>query len=296
MTSAFRITQRTVAGTAMGGLAGNLARLSAVQERLSSGREIRRPSDSPTGTVSALRLRSEIRRADRYQRAADDGIGWLGTADVALSDGIGLVRSARELVLRGGNAALSDSDRAALAAEVDGLRQALLSVANTSYLDKPIFAGTEVTAVAYDAAGAYQGDTGTVSRTVGPGATAVVNLTGETVFGPAGADVFTALADVADHLRNDPAALLPGDAAALDTAFLRMQHALSTVGSRYHQVEIMQQRTGTNRLASVNQLSEIEGVDLPATVVELQLAEVAYQAALGATARVIQPSLVDFLR
>ena len=295
MSSAFRITQRSVAATAMGGLSDNLARLSRIQERLSSGRQIGRPSDSPSGTISALRLRSDLRKADQYQRASDDGIGWLSTADVALTDGIGLVRHARELVLRGANDSLSPTDRAALAIEIDGLREALLSVANTSYLGRPIFAGTEVTQVAYDATGTYQGNNGSVNRTVGPGMTAAVNLTGETVFGAGGADLFSALTDAADHLRNDPAAL-QGDLTALDNSFLRIQHALSTVGSRYHQVEIMQQRTETNRLATTNQLSLVEGVDLPATVVELQLAEVAYQAALGATAKAIQPSLLDFLR
>jgi flagellar hook-associated protein 3 FlgL len=288
MTSAaFRITQRSVAATAMGGLSDNLARLSRIQERLASGRQIGRPSDSPSGAISALRLRSDLRKADQYQRASDDGIGWLSTADVALSDGIGLVRHARELVLRGANDALTPSDRVALATEVEGLREALLSVANTSYLGRPIFAGTEVTPAAYDTTGAYQGNNGSVNRTVGPGMTAAVNL--------AGNDLFSALTEVADHLRNDPDAL-QGDLTALDNAFLRIQHALSTVGSRYHQIEIMQQRTETNRLATTNQLSEVEGVDLPATVVELQLAEVAYQAALGATAKAIQPSLLDFLR
>jgi flagellar hook-associated protein 3 FlgL len=280
----------------MSGLTGNLARLSTIQERLSSGRQIARPSDSPTGTISALRLRADIRRAEQYQRASDDGMGWLGTADVALSDGIGLIRQARELVLRSANASLTQGDREAVAAEIDGIREALLGVANTNYLNRPIFAGTEVSPVAYDASGVYQGNTGTVNRTIGPGLTTTVNLNGEEVFGPAGSDLFTVLTDVADHLRNDPDALIPGDAQALDDAFLRFQHALSTIGSRYHQIEIMKQRTETNRLEAVNQLSEVEGVDLPATIVELQLAEVAYQAALGATARTIQPSLLAFLR
>jgi flagellar hook-associated protein 3 FlgL len=75
-----------------------------------------------------------------------------------------------------------------------------------------------------------------------------------------------------------------------------MQNALSSVGSRYHQIEIMQDRNQANQLESQNQLSEVEAVDLPAMVVDLQLQEVAYQAALGATARALQPSLMDFLR
>ena len=55
----------------------------------------------------------------------------------------------------------------------------------------------------------------------------------------------------------------------------------------------MQERNRANQLESQNQLSEVEGVDLPATVVDLQLQEVAYQAA---TARALQPNLMDFLR
>jgi flagellar hook-associated protein 3 FlgL len=58
----------------------------------------------------------------------------------------------------------------------------------------------------------------------------------------------------------------------------------------------MQDRNKANELDSQNQLSEVEGVDLPAATVDLQLQEVAYQAALGATARALQPSLLDFLR
>jgi hypothetical protein len=76
----------------------------------------------------------------------------------------------------------------------------------------------------------------------------------------------------------------------------REQNALASVGSRYHQIEIMQDRNRANQLESENQLSEVEGVDLPAAMVDLQLQEVAYQAALGATAQALQPSLMDFLR
>jgi flagellar hook-associated protein 3 FlgL len=71
---------------------------------------------------------------------------------------------------------------------------------------------------------------------------------------------------------------------------------VNTEGSRYHQIEIMQERNRANQLESQNQLSEVEGVDLPAALVDLQLQEVAYQAALDATAKALQPSLMDFLR
>ncbi|HEV7962737.1 MAG TPA: flagellar hook protein, partial [Actinoplanes sp.] len=52
-----------------------------------------------------------------------------------------------------------------------------------------------------------------------------------------------------------------------------------------------------DRLLSVtSQLSDVEDVDLPKTIMEMQLQQTAYQAALAASAKVIQPSLIDFLR
>ncbi|HEU5448242.1 MAG TPA: flagellar hook protein, partial [Acidimicrobiia bacterium] len=135
-----------------------------------------------------------------------------------------------------------------------------------------------------------------VTRTIAPGVKVTVNATGEEVFGPAGHDIFTVLSDIAADLRTNPSDLTTTDLSQLDAGYLRMQNALASVGSRYHQIEIMQERNRANQLESQNQLSEVEGVDLPATVVDLQLQEVAYQAALGATARALQPNLMDFLR
>jgi flagellar hook-associated protein 3 FlgL len=296
MSSAFRITQRTLTTSTLANLQTNLAKMQRLQEQLSSGRSIQKPSDSPTGTVSALRLRGDIRRSEQLARNAQDGLAWLGTADTTLIEGMELVRKARDLALSGVNAATGPDARAAMAAEVETIRDGLLAVANTTYMKQPIFAGTATPTAGYSAAGAYQGDSGQITRTVAPGIKVPVNLSGQEVFGPAGNDAFAVLTDIAGHLRNDPAALTTTDLGRLDAAFQRMQNALATVGSRYHQIETMAQRIDSTRIDATSQLSEVEGVDLPATIVELQLQQVAYQAALGATAKVIQPSLLDFLR
>ena len=296
MSSAFRITQRSLSQTTLAGLQANLARLQATQAKLSSGRSISRPSDSPTGTMAALRLRSDLDRLTQLDRNADDGKARLGTADNALTDGLSILREARDAVLQGANGSLSATDREALAAQVDGLRQSLLAVANTRYLQQPIFAGTASASAAYDASGGYLGDTGAATRTIAPGVKVTVNATGDQVFGPAGNDIFTVLSTISADLRNNPSALTTTDLGQLDAGYLRIQNALASVGSRYHQIEIMQERNKANQLESQNQLSEVEGVDLPATMVDLQLQEVAYQSALGATAKALQPTLMDWLR
>ena len=58
----------------------------------------------------------------------------------------------------------------------------------------------------------------------------------------------------------------------------------------------MKAKAEEQRVTVTNSLSEVESIDLPKTIMELQMQEVAYKSALGATARVVQPSLLDFLR
>jgi flagellar hook-associated protein 3 FlgL len=275
----------------------NSAAMARLQEQLSSGKLISKPSDSPTGTVSALRLRSEIRRADQYKRNADDGIGWLGTADNTLTDMLDTVRRVRDLTLQAANAATDDTGRVALAAEVDQLRQHALALGNTTYLGQPLFGGTSGAASAYDANANYLGDGGTISRTVGDGVSVQVNLPGTQVFGPAGSDLFRVLDDIKNQITTgNTDQLLNVDLGDLDKAFLRLQDSQALVGARYHQVEAMSDRADAAQLDATNQLASVESIDLPKTVMDLQLQEVAYQAALGAAARVLQPSLVDFLK
>jgi flagellar hook-associated protein 3 FlgL len=276
-------------------LQASLQRVQGLQERLSSGKAVAKPSDSPEGTVAALRLRADIRRSEQLSRNADDGLGWLGTADNTLTSALDVVRRTRELVLQGINGATSTTDRAAMAAEVDQIKGSAVGLANTRYLDQPIFAGTAGVTDAYDVTGAYQGNTGTVARSVAENLEVQVNLVGTAVFGAPPSDLFTVIGDVADHLRTNPTALT-ADVARLDAAFARIQDGLAVVGARYHQVEAMRDRAEAGRVERTNTLSGVEDIDLPATIVDLQLQQTAYQTALGAAARVIQPSLVDFLK
>lgn len=295
--AASRITQRTLNSAVLGNLQGNLARMQKLQEQMSSGRAIRRPSDSPADTVSALRYRADIRRSQQIQRNATDGLGWLGSADTSLTQVYSVIRRVRELALKGVNASTSQVDREALAAEVDTLRQHALSLANTTYLDRPVFAGAATGANAFDpTTGLYLGDGTAVQRTIAPGSSVQVNLDGRVVFGPDGANLFDVMADVADDLRNNVSDLAPTDVAALDAAATRLGDALATVGARYHQIETMRDRIDASIVEQTNGLAEVESIDLPKTIVDLQMQEVAYQAALGAAGRVLQPSLVDFLR
>jgi flagellar hook-associated protein 3 FlgL len=293
----FRVTERSIATNVLTGLQGNLSRLGDTQQRLSSGKQINRPSDSPIGTVASMQYRSEIATTRQYSRNADDGVGWLGTADTALSSVVDLVNRARDQVLQGmsaGSAGTQDA-REALATEIDNLRNQAIGLANSTYLDRPVFGGTTAGRAAYDSNGGYIGDSGTVQRTVGPNLKVRVDSDGNAVFGSGSSSVFKVLADVADDLRNNPSAL-KADLDRIDQVSGTLHAAQSSVGARYNQLTQARQAADDKVLSLTSQLSDVEDIDLPKTLTDLQLQQTAYQAALAAAGRVVQPSLVDFLR
>src|SRR5688572_6183984 len=132
--TAFRITQNSVAARTTGNLQLSLRRLAMTQDRLSSGKQMSRPSDDPVGTVSALRLRSGIRQTEQYVRNAEDGLGWLSAADNTLTSSLNQVRRVRDLTLQAANGANGEGERRAMAVEILAIRDSLIGLANTQHL------------------------------------------------------------------------------------------------------------------------------------------------------------------
>ena len=295
MTSA-RITQRQSVTTSLAALQLGMSRLARSQEKMSSGRNINRPSDSPTGTNDAMRLRAALAAKTQYSTNAQDGASWLGTADSTLTSMLDEVRRARDLVVQGASTGNSDPDaREALAQEVTQIRAGLLSESNTQYLGRPLFGGTTANTIAYDSTGTYVGDGNDVNRTVGDGISIAVNVTGPKAFSSGSDSLFGVLDDIVNQLRTDPASL-GTSLTRLDAVTGSMKTALSDVGARENRVDTAMSNLDSTTLDTKAALSNVEDVDIASATMDLQMQEVSYQASLAATARVIQPSLVDFLK
>lgn len=294
-----RVTQSMLSSRSLAGVQTGLSRLAATQEHLTTGRVLNRPSDNPTDSTIAMRLREQQADQKQYVRNAQDGLGWLSTIDSTLSTMTTEVRRARDLALEGASTgSMSQTSRQALATEIDQIRQSLMADANTTYLGRPVFGGVTAGSEAFDPDTAeYVGSaSGSVTRTVGKGIEIQVDVAGKSVVGEDGDNLF-------DHLEALSTALVAGDEAGIDTAIKQLSDRLNTisnvqadVGTRYLRVEGAVTAGEDQILTLSSKLSEVENADLPSTIVDLQLQEVAYQAALSATSRVMQPSLVDFLR
>jgi flagellar hook-associated protein 3 FlgL len=292
-----RITQSSIAASTLANLQASLARNARLQEQLSSGKVINKASDSPSGTVSSLALRAQIGTNEQYSRNAEDGKAWLGTVDGTLQSVNSRLQRVRDLALRGTSTGNMDvNSRKAIAEEVTSLRQELMGLANTTYAGRPVFGGTTSGGQAFDPSTyAYVGDTGSVVRRLDARSSVEVGASGTAVFGDGATSVFTLLDDLADHVVNDPASVA-GDITALDARSTSVLQTLTDVGVRYNRADAASTTAANNVLSLRTTLSGVEDIDLPKTIMDLQLQQTTYQAALSATAKVLQPSLMDFLR
>ncbi len=294
-----RVTPQTLHQTALQGLQTSIGRVQRSQAELASGKRINNYSDAPADASSTLRLRAEESDWTSYAKAADDGVAWLNTQDAALQDASTLLRRARELTLSGAQSTNSPIEREAIAAELDGIKTQLATIANTSYQGQKVFAGFAANAVVNVAGNwTWAGDANAVQRRVSPELLVQVNGDGSSIFGfSGGTNVFAALTTIADHVRTgNVGALGTTDIGLIDAADANVMSGLAATGARTNLIESAK-TTGSTQIAVLKDArSSIEDVDVAAAALDMKLAESGYQAALAAAARLSLPSLLDFLR
>ncbi|MGR7025427.1 flagellar hook-associated protein FlgL [Geodermatophilus sp. URMC 62] len=299
-----RITQKAVTQTALQGLNKNLSDLGKLQQQLTSGKIVSKPSDSPSGVNRAMQVRQDQAAAAQQARNISDAQGWMDFTDTTLQSMVTQVNRVRDLTIQASNGgALSESGRIAIGTEVAALRESLLGLANQSVDGRPLFGGITPGDTAYDATGKYTGVGGAygipvvgVTRRIADAEDVRIDVTGPEAFGdPSGTDLFALVGRIASDVAGAPEAL-GDDLGDLDVALARLLTAVSSVGARAARVDTAAQTNTDLQLSLTKQLALVEDVDLPKTIMQLQFQQTGYQAALQATSQVVQPSLVDFLR
>jgi flagellar hook-associated protein 3 FlgL len=293
--SDFRIPNQMLVNNSLIALQQSFSKLSDLQNEAATLKRLSKPSDAPADVSSAMQLHAGLDRSTQYTRNLSDAQGWLGNADNALTSTVTQLQKVNDLIVQASNSSLDANARQGIATQIDSIRKSLIGVANTQYAGRPIFAGTAGGDVAYDATGNYVGVSSTIERNIAPGQRIQVNVNGDKVFGSPGSDIFTTLSQISQAVVSDPTQL-NGLQTTLGAQTTQVQNSLAQVGSQFLRVQNTQSQNTSNGLTMKQNLSSIEDADIAQVMVQLQAQQVAYQAALQATAKAIQPSLTDFLK
>jgi len=293
-----RVTHLGAHHAALDRLTTRLSEYSQTQERLSTGKQLNRSSDDPIGMNRALELRATLSAREQESRNGEDGQMWLQLADTTLQDAVSQIQRARELAVRGATY-VGTVEREAIATEIGHLRDDLVALANTQHQGRGLFSGFSTDDAVQNIAGTwtYTGDAGQINRRVSENEVVTINVTADAAFGfSAGDDVFTVLDDLEAALYADDAATVETAIGRLDSNLEVVLGGLGTIGARTNQIEAAAVRTSHDIQTITERLSSLEDVDIAEAVMDLELQQTAYEAALSAFARSSQTSLLDFLR
>lgn len=321
-----RMTTSMMAGTTLATIQRNFNRLADVNKQLSSGKRMSFASDDPASSVSSMRLRKELAATEQFKRNISDANSWLATSDAAMQSVADRYTEARTLLINSIDGALGDKSQGALAAQLRKIAESIMSQANSTYLGRTVFAGNSDKGLVFKT-GSDGHDTiflaaekdeitaKTVDRRIDADTTVQANVDGNKLFGTGTIEwdgttlktdnnpsVMNLLIEAAQILES-PAGPVGENRQKIESIqkelgerFSKLQEAQSAVGARHKQVLEAQNSVIFDLQQVKGQISDVEDIDIQKVTIDMSLASMAYQASLSSTQRVVQPTLLDYLR
>ncbi|MFD5850699.1 flagellar hook-associated protein FlgL [Cytobacillus pseudoceanisediminis] len=285
-----RVTQSMLSNNMLRNLSNSYSRLDKLQDQISTQKKFTKPSDDPVAAMMGMNYRTDLNRIHQYTRNIGEVRNWVDSTDDALDKGVLALQRIRELTLQASNGTLEGDQRKAVAEEVKQLKEHLQNIGDTQVGGKYIFNGNQ-TNVRPSESG-FQ--SGTIELEVFSGIKIPVNTEGKALFGDMLSDdgdiqkLITALES------NDPAV---GDMLeSIDKDIDNFLSARAQIGAKQNRVDLMEDRLSQQEVFSTRILSDNEDIDMEKAIIDLTTQESIHRAALSVGARIIQPTLTDFLR
>jgi flagellar hook-associated protein 3 FlgL len=291
-----RVTEGMIYNSANQSLGNTLSVLNSMTEKVGSTKQLNRPSDNPADVRSAVQLRDVLAELNQFSRNIDTASGRVQAMDDAMASVGEVIQRANELAISGANSSLGASDRAAMGQEISQLIEQIGQDAGTKFEGSYVFSGFKVNTPPYAVTGAgtlgvYQGDRGVVIARIGQASTMQVSVAGDEVFQPA--------IDALSQLKSDlfsGNAVQPGTITQIQGALDNLLSYRSQVGARANRLDDSKASLSSLVISNQALLSQLEDADMPSVITELTKRQTTYQATLAVTAKVMQTSLIDYLR
>ncbi len=300
-----RIATAMVSSSTLNDINSALGALQRSSNELSSGRKILEPSDNPYGASHAIDLQSQLDGLNAYATNVQDGISWANASSGAMANMNSVVERVRELLVQASNGTFSQASLNSIATEVGQLTETIKQDANTQYAGQYVFSGTATTTAAYKAGAEdeYLGNAGTVSRSIGPGASVTISTDISSLLGNGSAakdgKLLDTLRTISEHLLGgtveDREALNSTDLKAIDANLETLTQLQATAGSVTNQLQVASSRIEDLETSLSKTLSNVQDVDVAKASIAFSNQQAAYEAALRAGASIVQESLMNFL-
>lgn len=290
-----RVTQSMLSNNFLRNISKSYEELGKLQDQLATQKKITRLSDDPVVAMLGLGYRTNLNQVQQFTRNIGEVNNWLESTDDAISHGVNVLQRIRELTIQAANDTYEGNQRSAIAVEMRQLKEQLQTIAETQVGGKYIFNGTNTN---HPPVGG-EFSSGVIKIEIFDGITISVNTNGSELFGDILKDDESSFLTRLIEVLENPEAT--GDdvreyIGKVDEAIDRFLKEQANVGAKLNRVEMMEDRLPSQEVIASKILSENEDVEIEKVITELITQESVHRAALSVGARIIQPTLVDFLR
>jgi flagellar hook-associated protein 3 FlgL len=298
-----RVTQFMLTQNMLRNLSQSYARLGKIQDQLATGKKIARPSDDPVVAIKGMAYRTNLTEVEQFKRNFSEAHNWIDTADSALNEATQVLQRIRELVVQASNDTYETSQRQHIASEISELKDHLVSIANTQVAGKYIFNGSDTLNPPVNLANStnkVSTNSEQVKIELLKGIEIPVNVDPTKIFTYSTTPGGGLFSDI-EALENDLQTGKTGQdlnkyLQYLDKHLSNILSERAELGARNNRIELMEARADEQEVIAHQILSDNEDADIERVITDLKTQESVHRAALGVGARIIQPTLLDFLR
>lgn len=276
------------------------AQMDKYLKQINTGKKISRPSEDPVIAMKGMNYRTQVTEVEQYRRNASEVWNWMDHSDDVLDKATKAIQRMEYLAVQAANDSYSEEERKSVKQEVEQLKEQLVELANTNVNGKYIFNGTDTDQppVVLNEDGSIvfnfiEGEVNPVQVEVSKGIKIPVNVSPEDLFDDS---LFGSINDFIDALDESDQESINSSIDALNDSMLNIVNGRAELGARMNRLELIEDRLEHQEIIAKNTMAKNEGVDFEEAVTNLLTQEVIHRAALAAGSKIIQPSLIDFLR
>ena len=298
-----RISNKMMFDTAQQNLFNLTEELNRANEVVAAQKRILRLSDDPVGLTQVLTMKSSLSNIGQMERNIGLGKNWLAASESAQTQIQNLVSDTKALCVQMSSGNVGASNRRHAAGIVENNLREIVALANSQVDGRYIFAGTNTETAAFTIDGnndvTYNGNNTPFTIKLGRDASAEIGGDGESVFQPSGAgsgdDIFAVMKDLVASLRGNDVRGVQTAMTDLESCFKHISGQIADVGSKMIRMEAKGTLLTDLDISTRERLSLIEEPEITEAILELKAREVAYQAALSATSKILQLSIVNYM-
>ncbi|MEI2283219.1 flagellar hook-associated protein FlgL [Paenibacillus polysaccharolyticus] len=305
-----RITNNMLSSQLLLNLNRNAQQMNTTQTQLATGRKINKPSDDPVGITYSLRYRAELSSNEQYQKNVDSATSWLEFNDTVLNQAGSVLQRLRELTVQGSSDTNPQSALDSINEEVKELKKQLVDISNSKLNGKYIFNGEMYDVKPYDFpikadgsldttnAATVVTDQGKINYIVGESVQLPINVNGNEVFGfsTEGDHLFTTVDNIINALASGDTKELSNQLDNIDSRTNKMLAIRAEIGAKTNRIDLMAGRLSDLEINLTDMQAKVEDADVAEVMMKAKIQENIYNASLSTGAKIISPSLVDFLR